>query len=127
MKPSSLKIEQTFDIFDRDSSGSIDIQELDKVLKTLGQKITESEEVLVTELDKDGDGQIDFDEFASPSIISNSQTKSDWEFVKQLQEQAIAHQAFNHPYLQIFKQFEAKNITWRNYEIGDGGELSCQA
>ena len=73
MKPSSLKIKQTFDIFDRDGSGSIDVHELDKVLKTLGQKIDESElQDLVTQLDKDGDGQIDFDEFASLSIISDS-------------------------------------------------------
>jgi len=43
MKPSTLKLKQTFDIFDRDGSGSIDTQELDKVLKTLGQKVTESE------------------------------------------------------------------------------------
>ena len=197
MKPSSLKIKQTFDIFDRDGSGSIDVHELDKVLKTLGQKIDESElQDLVTQLDKDGDGQIDFDEFASLSIVADSSAdqsqdlrevfkkfdqngdgfidvaemssqamsilgkslsdaeiiemfriadndgsghldydefvkvimaksaeiasgdaadatdelaefefvkqidESSWEFVKQLQEQALAHQAFNHPYLQ---------------------------
>ena len=73
MKPSTLKIKQTFDIFDRDGSGSIDLQELDKVLRTLGQNITELElQNLVTQLDKDGDGQIDFDEFASLDIISDS-------------------------------------------------------
>ena len=75
MKPSNLKIKQTFDIFDRDGSGSIDTQELDKVLKALGQKISESElQKLVTNLDTDGDGQIDFDEFASLSIIADSQS-----------------------------------------------------
>ena len=73
MKPSTLKIKQTFDIFDRDGSGSIDLQELDKVLSTLGQNITELElQNLVAQLDKDGDGQIDFDEFASLDIISDS-------------------------------------------------------
>ena len=71
MTTSSLKLKQTFDIFDRDGSGSIETEELSKVLEALGQKITESQlEEMVNELDLNRDGQIDFEEFASLSILS---------------------------------------------------------
>ena len=78
MKLSSLKLKQTFDIFDRDGSGSIETEELSNVLEALGQKITESElQEIVERLDLDRDGQIDFEEFSSLSIVAESQTGVD--------------------------------------------------
>jgi len=69
MTTSNIKLKQTFDIFDRDGSGSIETEELSKVLEALGQKVTESQlEEIVNALDSNGDGQINFEEFSSLSI-----------------------------------------------------------
>jgi|GEM_PF-2234637 len=70
MTTSNIKLKQTFDIFDRDGSGSIETEELSKVLEALGQKVTESQlEEIVNALDSNGDGQINFEEFSSLSIL----------------------------------------------------------
>ncbi|GMH65168.1 hypothetical protein TrST_g3447 [Triparma strigata] len=64
---SSMEIsefKEIFDLFDKDSGGSIDTEELRPLLSTLGKRPTDSElSQLVTEVDTDGSGEIDFDEF----------------------------------------------------------------
>eukprot|EP01052_Picozoa_sp_SAG31_P024119 SAG31_NODE_2031_length_6627_cov_1.575368_3_plen_191_part_00 len=53
-----------FDLFDSDGSGTIDIGELAAVASALGKKLKDSELVAaVAEMDKDGDGTVDKDEF----------------------------------------------------------------
>jgi|GEM_PF-217417 len=67
----NFKLKKTFEMFDRDGSGAIGIQELKQVLQALGQSITEIElQKLIAELDINSDGQINFEEFCSISIIS---------------------------------------------------------
>lgn len=74
MKESNLKLKQTFDIFDRDGSGSIETQELSNVLKALGIGVAEPQlQEIVDELDINRDGEIDFAEFSSLSIFSENQ------------------------------------------------------
>ena len=53
-----------FNLFDIDNSGAININELGSAMKSLGMKPTEEElERLMNEVDKDGTGEIEFDEF----------------------------------------------------------------
>ena len=53
-----------FKLFDRDGSGTIDIQEMRAVLNELGKKVDNKElERLMNDLDNDGSGEIDFEEF----------------------------------------------------------------
>ena len=42
MNQQTLKLKKTFDIFDRDGSGTINIKELKQVLERLGQNFTEA-------------------------------------------------------------------------------------
>eukprot|EP00483_Globobulimina_turgida_P005108 UN05118 len=57
-----LKI--AFNLFDKDQNGVIDLDELQTVLKTLGQNIGKQEiEDMIASVDQDDDGKIDFDEF----------------------------------------------------------------
>jgi len=59
-------IKEVFDLFDIDKSGNIDLKELVQVFETLGQPMTELEaRELIAELDKDGDGELSFEEFAA--------------------------------------------------------------
>lgn len=55
-----------FDMFDKDHSGSISSKEFLKVLKNLGQNVTKEEaENILKDLDQDGSGEIEFEEFIS--------------------------------------------------------------
>jgi len=59
----SQRIKDTFDRYDASGDGSLDISELQTVLKQLGA-FTNAEVVTVCkDLDKSNDGQVDFDEF----------------------------------------------------------------
>ena len=53
-----------FDLFDKDSSGTITTKELGTVMRNLGQNPSEEElREMIKEIDLDGNGVIDFNEF----------------------------------------------------------------
>jgi calmodulin len=53
-------------MFDKDGNGSVDTKELGQVMRSLGQNPTDEElEDMINEVDADGSGTIDFNEFLS--------------------------------------------------------------
>ena len=57
-------IKEAFKVFDRDGNGFISSAELRHVVTSLGEKLTDEEvDELITEVDVDGDGQINYAEF----------------------------------------------------------------
>ena len=57
-------LKRTFDIFDTDGSGKISSTELKEVMSKLGEELNDFQiSEMIREADKDGDGEIDFDEF----------------------------------------------------------------
>ncbi|XP_020705002.1 caltractin isoform X1 [Dendrobium catenatum] len=58
------EIKEAFDLFDTDGSGTIDAKELNVAMRALGFEMTEEQiNNMIADVDKDGSGAIDFDEF----------------------------------------------------------------
>lgn len=59
-----LEIKEAFDLFDADKSGTIDTEELKQALQNLGiDAKNQTLQNMMSDLDKDKSGKIDFDEF----------------------------------------------------------------
>ena len=60
----TAEFREAFNIFDKDGDGRITAKELGTVMRSLGQNPSESElQDMVNEVDLDGNGTIEFDEF----------------------------------------------------------------
>merc|ERR1719498_36021 len=58
------RLQQIFNKYDKDSSGSIDLKELQLMIKDLGGNMTDAEiSEAMMQLDKDNNGTCDFQEF----------------------------------------------------------------
>ena len=81
------EIKEAFDIFDAEGSGAIPISELLNAMKSLGFD-TKNPAIyrMVNDMDTDGSGQIDFDEFLDmmTARISDKNTKADLDRVFKL-------------------------------------------
>ncbi len=74
------EIKEAFDLFDNDKSGEIDTDELKSALKNLGiDAKNQTLANMMTDLDKDDSGKIDFDEFIDmmTAKMSDRDTKED--------------------------------------------------
>ena len=55
---------KVFDLMDRDKGGTLSIDEVKQLMELLGMKIRQDElEQMIAEIDSDGSGQVDFEEF----------------------------------------------------------------
>ena len=67
-----VELKETFDLMDRDKSGTVDAFELKQIMMCLGHGLSiEESEQLIELADKDGNNEIDFEEFAH--VIMGSQ------------------------------------------------------
>ena len=59
-------LKETFNMYDKDGGGTISFDELQLVMKKLGQKVKEKElHKIIKSIDQNNDGEIDFDEFVA--------------------------------------------------------------
>merc|ERR1712072_193983 len=74
---------EAFEMFDIDGSGAIDVRELKAAIKALGMDVSAEElKKMVSDVDKDGNGTIEFPEFLSMMTAKMSNTATDEEIAK---------------------------------------------
>merc|ERR1711934_698403 len=74
---------EAFEMFDIDRSGSIDVRELKAAIKALGMDVSADElKKMVGDVDKDGNGTIEFAEFLGMMTAKMSNTATDEEIAK---------------------------------------------
>ena len=72
-----------FELFDRDRDGTITTKELGTVMKNLGQYLSESElEEMIKQVDLDGNGTIDFNEFLGLMVRKMKDTDTEEELIE---------------------------------------------
>jgi calmodulin len=70
-KDPDKELRDAFNVFDSDGSGSIDRKELKRLMKKLGQALSDAElDAMMDEVDTDGDGEISFAEFKAMMVRS---------------------------------------------------------
>nr|XP_022330789.1 calmodulin-like [Crassostrea virginica] len=75
-----LEFREAFSLFDKDGDETITTKELGTVMRSLGQNPTESElQEMIQEVDVDGNGTIDFDEFLQMMAKKMKDTDSEEE------------------------------------------------
>ena len=82
-----LEIREAFDLFDTDKSGEIDVAELKQALMNLGiDTKNQTLQNMLADIDKNGDANIDFDEFINmmTAKMSDKDTREDLEKVFEL-------------------------------------------
>ena len=74
---------EVFELFDKDGGGTISNSELGIVMRTLGQNPSENEiEAMIKEVDVDGNGEIDFEEFCRLMVRQMEQNEPAEELVE---------------------------------------------
>jgi len=67
-KPANANDEMrsAFNVFDKDGSGTISVDELGQLMKTFGENLSDEDlKIMIQEVDKNGDGHIDYQEFVN--------------------------------------------------------------
>ena len=112
------EIKEAFNFFDKDKDGSIDITELNNVMKSLGKNPTDSElQSLMKGVDSDGDGMINYEEFQNMMAKSmrNTNLKETFKVMKIgfwincmlfSREESNKQMVFNNDWLIVFCSFQ---------------------
>jgi len=80
------EFKEAFSVFDKDGDGTISEKELGTVMRALGLNPTEEELTqMVREVDIDGNGEVDFDEFCEMMVKRMEDTDGDEEILEAFQ------------------------------------------
>jgi Ca2+-binding EF-hand superfamily protein len=103
------ELRDAFAVFDTDGSGSIDRKELQRLMRKLGQALSEAElDAMMEEVDTNGDGEISFEEFKFLMVRGSSDLIFSWNYNSNISP-IIFH---------YYKKLESIVVYSRNLRIG---------
>ena len=77
------ELKEAFEVFDADGDGHINAEELKIVLEAAGRKMTEEEvRAKIAEVDEDGAGELEYDEFLALMTEEMRQKQTDEELIE---------------------------------------------
>ena len=77
------ELEEAFNLFDQDKSGTITIDELSIVMKSIGQSSSrEAVKEMIGDIDDDNDGEVDFKEFMKLMARKMKEGETDEELIE---------------------------------------------
>ena len=77
------EFKEVFSLFDKDGDGTVSTKELGVVMRALGQNPTDAEIAeMIKEVDENGDGDVDFDEFCGLMVKKMNENEPEEELVE---------------------------------------------
>jgi len=74
------ELKEAFKIFDKDGDGKITVDEVENLLKSLGERATRADALeMIAKVDKNNDGTIDFEEFVT--LMASAKSSPDEEML----------------------------------------------
>lgn len=126
---------EAFDMFDKDHSGTISVDEIAKIMKNFGNPLSKDEiREMIKDIDTSGDGELDFDEFVTLMQRQEVVEDDDDEVLRAFksfdkdQNGYITNNEFRYILTKLGERFTDQEVDtlFRECDLNDDGRLNYE-